>query len=260
MKESHSEALEIAVYAGNILLESGAEIFRVEDTILRIASVYGTKSCNTFVLSSGIFTTAGGPNEEYFAKVRHIPLSAVRLDKVEAVNQLSREISAGQHTVEEAYVLLEQIANMPKKPNWLRILACGIGSGSFCVFFGGSLPDAAASFFAGAILFCYLLLLEGKKLSKITLNIGGGAVATLCSLLFFSLGLGEHLNQIIIGSIIPLVPGVSFTNAIRDIADADYIAGSVRLIDALLIGFCIAGGVGVVYTVVTRLGMVGFAI
>lgn len=253
MRECRAQALETAVFAGNILLESGAEIFRVEDTILRIAHTYGVTSCNTFIMSSGIFTTAGGPDEEYFAKVRHIPLSAVRLDKVEAVNQLSREIVNGQHTVEEAYALLDGISKMPKKPGLLRVAASGLGCGSFCFLFGGSLHDCAAAFAAGVVLYSYLLLLDGRKLSKITVNISGGAVATLCAFITCYIGLGNQLNQVIIGSIMPLVPGVSFTNAIRDIADGDYIAGSVRMIDALLIAFCIAGGVGIVYTVVMRL-------
>lgn len=57
----------------------------------------------------------------------------------------------------------------------------------------------------------------------------------------------------IIGSIIPLVPGVPFTNAIRDIADGDYISGSVRMLDAMLVFFCIALGVGLMFTVYSRL-------
>ena len=53
-----------------------------------------------------------------------------------------------------------------------------------------------------------------------------------------------------IGSIMPLIPGVPFTNAIRDIANGDYISGSVRMLDALLVFFCIAIGVGVGFTVI----------
>ena len=253
MKECHADALETAVFAGNILLESGAEIFRVEETVLRIAKAYGVQSCNTFVLSSGLFTTAGGPREEYFAQVRHIPLRAVRLDKVELVNQLSREIVEGKHTVEEAYAALQEIANRPKKDKRLRTLACGLGAGSFCYFFGGTIMDCLAALCCGLVLHLYLLLLEGKKLSKITTNVTAAAVSTLCAILACQVGLGQNLNPVIIGSIIPLVPGVSFTNAIRDIADGDYIAGSVRLLDALLIAFCIAGGVGIVYTLALRI-------
>ena len=86
-------------------------------------------------------------------------------------------------------------------------------------------------------------------------NIAGGAVAAIASMVFFKLCVGKNLDQIVIGSIIPLVPGVAFTNAIRDIADEHYIAGTVRMIDALLVFFCIAMGVGLVYTIRQRLIM-----
>ena len=84
-------------------------------------------------------------------------------------------------------------------------------------------------------------------------NIAGGAVATAACVVLYELGLGQNLDQMVIGSIIPLVPGVAFTNAIRDIADENYISGIVRMIDALLVFFCIAMGVGLVYTVRQRL-------
>ena len=95
--ESTREALDVASLAGDILLASGAEIFRVEETIDRIARAYGVKSSDAFVLSSGIFLTAESGKKQEFARVRHIPLSAARLDKVTAVNQLSREIEEGLH-------------------------------------------------------------------------------------------------------------------------------------------------------------------
>ena len=84
-------------------------------------------------------------------------------------------------------------------------------------------------------------------MSKIATNISGGALVTLIAVFLYQAGIGHHLDKVIIGSIIPLVPGVNFTNAIRDIADQDYIAGSVRMLDALLVTFCIALGVGLDY-------------
>ena len=74
----------------------------------------------------------------------------------------------------------------------------------------------------------------------------------ICTVLYL-LHFGEHLNFMIIGSIMPLIPGVAFTNAIRDIADGDYISGSVRMLDALLVFFCIAMGVGLVFSLFHRL-------
>ena len=85
-------------------------------------------------------------------------------------------------------------------------------------------------------------------MSKIATNISGGALVTLIAVFLYQAGIGHHLDKVIIGSIIPLVPGVNFTNAIRDIADQDYIAGSVRMLDSLLVTFCIALGVGLIIT------------
>ena len=109
--------------------------------------------------------------------------------------------------------------------------------------------------FSGFLLYIFVLYISGPHLNKMMSNIAGGAVATVASMALFKLGIGQNLDRIIIGSIIPLVPGVAFTNAIRDIADENYIAGTVRMIDALLVFFCIAMGVGLVYTVKQRIMM-----
>ena len=99
-------ALNVAALAGDILLASGAEIFRVEETINRIAHAYGIDSCDPFVLSSGFFLTADSNSDQNFAWVRHIPLSATRLDRVTAVKYGSatdnrhRRQSPRQYTAE----------------------------------------------------------------------------------------------------------------------------------------------------------------
>ncbi len=95
-------AMELAMEAGHVLLESGAEIFRVEETMDRICRHYGVQSGNAFVLSNGIFATTGSERERYYAKVQHIPVSGTHLDRVAAVNQLSREIEEGRYSLEEA--------------------------------------------------------------------------------------------------------------------------------------------------------------
>lgn len=245
-KEHNRMALNVAALAGDILLASGAEIFRVEETINRIAHAYGIDSCDPFVLSSGFFLTADSNSDQNFAWVRHIPLSATRLDRVTAVNQLSREIEHGFYTPEEAYQKLQDIQQMPAKRNLCQILASGVGSGCFCYLFGGDPVDCIVAFIAGLLLYVYLLCVVKGQLSKIATNISGGMFVTFIAVLIYQLGLGHHLSEIIIGSIIPLVPGVAFTNGIRDIADQDHIAGAVRMLDALLVTFSIAMGVGLV--------------
>lgn len=252
-KEKDEDVLELALQAGHILLENGAEIFRVEETISRICKYYGVESGNAFVLSNGIFLTGRNVREEYFAKVQHIPVSGTHLDKVAAVNQLSREIEQGHYTVSEAFSELERIRTMQGKRPWVQILASGVGSATFCYLFGGNLGDSFAAFLTGLILYVYVLYISSPHLSKITGNIGGGMLSTLLCGLFAMLSIGQHMNFMIIGSIMPLIPGVAFTNAIRDMADEDYISGSVRMLDALLCFLCIAIGVGIGITILHQI-------
>ena len=195
-------ALNVAALAGDILLASGAEIFRVEETINRIAHAYGIDSCDPFVLSSGFFLTADSNSDQNFAWVRHIPLSATRLDRVTAVNQLSREIEHGFYTPEEAYQKLQDIQQMPAKRNLCQILASGVGSGCFCYLFGGDPVDCIVAFIAGLLLYVYLLCVVKGQISKIATNISGGMFVTFIAVLIYQLGLGHHLSEIIIGSII----------------------------------------------------------
>lgn len=242
------EILDTAMQAGHILLENGAEIFRVEETIDRICRYYGIESENAFVLSNGIFITSGSEREEIFARVQHIPVSGIHLNRVAAVNQLSREIMEGRYTIGEVRERLNEIRVMPGKTKVMRVLASGVGSACFCILFGGSFMDAMASLISGVILYFYVLYISDPHLSKIVGNIGGGALVTLLCSVMYLMSVGQHLNFMIIGSIMPLVPGVAFTNSIRDIADGDYISGSVRMLDALLVFFCIAIGVGMVFS------------
>lgn len=243
-QSSEEEVLELAMLAGHVLLENGAEIFRVEETMDRICRHYGVQSESAFVMSNAIFFTGGSSLGKRFAKVQEIPVGRTNLAKVTAVNQLSREIALDRYTVPEARKKLEQIRAMPEKKKSVRILASGICSGAFCCLLGGSWRDGAAAFLAGLVLYGYILQIANPHLSRLVGTIGGGVLVTLLCGFAYLAGLGEHLNSMIIGSIMPLVPGVAFTNAIRDVADEDYLSGSVRMLDALLVFFSIAIGVG----------------
>jgi uncharacterized membrane protein YjjP (DUF1212 family) len=247
------EVMELALCAGHMLLENGAEIFRVEETMERICRHYGVESGSEFVLSNGIFVTAGNEKEKFFAKVQHIPVSGTHLDKVTAINQLSREISEGRYTVQAAFDELERIKKAPGKRKRTLIFASGVGSAAFCCLFGGNAGDTLVAFLAGTVLYLYILFFSSRYLSKIAGNITGGMLVTFLCGILYQYGLGTHPNYMVIGSIMPLIPGVPFTNAIREIADEDYISGSVRMLDALLVFLCIAIGVGLGVSVLTYL-------
>ena len=217
IKLDQRDVLDAAMTAGHILLENGAEIFRVEETIDRICHHFGVQSENAFVLSNGIFLTSGDEHEKRFARVEHIPVRGAQLHRVAAVNQLSREIEEGKYTLPEIREKLEQIRNAPGASKRTLVLMSGLGSGCFCLMFGGMWQDCVAAFVIGCLLYLYLLWLNGRC-SKIVENIGGGIIITVCSLLFIHMPFGMDMSHMISGSIMPLVPGLAFTNGIGTVA------------------------------------------
>ena len=234
--------LDLAYEAGAILLENGAEISRVEETMKRIASHYGVEDESFFVLSNGIIAAGDG-----YARSKFIPIRGASLDKVVAVNQLSREVAAGQCTLKQIEERLQQIRAMKPKRAWEQILASGVGSAAFCILFGGGFADCLASFIAGLLLWVFVLFIGSKHLSRIVNTVTGGLLSSIICFSLYRMGLGSHLSNMIIGAIIPLIPGVAFTNGIRDKANEDYLAGTTRLLDAMLTFFCISLGVALAF-------------
>ena len=244
-----TDVMQVATEAGHIMLENGAEIFRVEETMERITRHYGIDSGHFFVLSNGILASGG----TRYSNVEFIPFKGAQLEKVVAVNRLSRTIEKGGCTIQEARERLSEIKNMKAKPFLEQIMGSAVGSGAFCAIFGGSILDCAASFVTGLLLYVFVLLVSRRGMSKIVTNILGSILATVLSVVFMRIGFGQHPGNIIIGSLIPLIPGVPFTNGIRDLANEDYIAGSTRMIDALTVFFCIAAGVALTFLVDGRI-------
>jgi len=243
--DKHS-VLNLAVEMGRILLKNGAEIVRVEETIAHVCDHYQINSVDCYILSNGIFVTAEEEGQQLFAKVKHIPLSSTHLGIVTAVNSLSREIASGTISVEEAKMQLKSIEKMPSKRSYFRVLAAGVGSSCFCYTMGGNIWESLMAFLIAMTVYLVVLFSEKHNLSRIITNILGGLSITVLAFGIVALQLPVTIlaDKVIIGAIMPLIPGLAFVNAIRDIANSDFLSGTIRLIDSLLVFVYIALGVG----------------
>lgn len=236
--------LNLAISTGEVLLKNGGEIYRVQETVGRILEAYGIEDYNVFVITNGIFATVHEQEEDASSMVRYVTIGDVNLQMIEDINQLSREICEGTCELEQAYERLENYKKKKRPAGWVCVLAGGMAAASFCYLFGGRAYDSVISFFLGMILEIFLLTAARHHTSKFILNIIGSAIITAGSLVLHMAGTGIWFDRVIIGGIIPLVPGVALTTAIRDLFGGDYLSGSIRLIDALLTAMCIAIGVG----------------
>ena len=176
-------------------------------------------------------------------------MSGVHLNRVAAVNQLSREIVEGRYTIGEVRERLDEIRVMPGKTKTMQILASGVGSACFCMLFGGNFMDSAAAFVSGVLLYFYVLYISGPHLSKIVGNIGGRCTGDLSLFrdvsAFRRAALEFHDYRFHHAS----GAGSGVYQRHTGISQmGDYISGSVRMLDALLVFFCIAMGVGLVFS------------
>lgn len=243
------EILALAVEMGDALLRNGAEVYRVEDTVMHILEAYEIENYDVYVLSNGIFASANEDRDDACSMIRHVPLGKTHLGRIAALNQLSREICSHECSLIDAWTRLDACKSIPYSQKLSQFFFCGLGSGCFGYLFGGTVLDGVTAFFIGGLLKMFLNLLEKHGTSKFLTNILGSAFVTLLALLVHSTGAPILYDKVIIGAIMPLVPGIALTTSIRDFFNGDYLSGAIHMIDAILTAFCIAVGVGAVITI-----------
>lgn len=236
-----NDVVNVCQTAGKILLQSGAETYRVEDTMLRIANAYGYKEAQSHVTPTGIIFSMVKTGSTNFLRIEE---SSTNLTKVSKVNLISRQICKGELSIEEAVTALIEIDKQNfAYPLWLLSLAAAIVSGSFTIMFQGSWPDFFPAMVAGGLGFLAANLLhrwmEIQFFAEFSASLLIGAVAAFC--LFF--GIGEAVDNIIIGAVMPIVPGLLITNAIRDLMAGHLVAGLSKGAQAMLTAFAIGAGV-----------------
>jgi uncharacterized membrane protein YjjP (DUF1212 family) len=248
------EILSLTVEIGDMMLRSGAEIFRVEDSMIHILDSFGLDEYDVYVLSNGIFASANEKKDDACSVIRHVPLSSTHLGKVIALNQLTRDICGGRCTIAEAWERLADCGRIPAYPPALQLLSCGLVCGAFAFLFEGSAPDAAVAFCIGVIEQLFLFLCQKKKVTRFLTTLYTSLLISLLSALAVGIGLPVVNAKVVIGSIMPIVPGIALTTSIRDIHNGDYLSGAIHLLDALLTALCIAVGISVPILVLRYLG------
>lgn len=251
----HEQILNFAVDVGELMLKSGAETYRVEDTISRILESNHFKTVNTFVIPTGIMVTITGDSFPMCTKVVRVKDRTTRLDRIEKLNQLSRDYVSGTITLEEATKLLSEITNSSGYSAPCTLLWIGLSCAFVSVMFKGGAKEFILSFFIGLLLAVSKQYLSCRQIVNFFVHF-------ICALLvgFCSMGCNIlfqdkiNIEPIVIGCIMPLLPGVSFTTAVRDAIGDELLSGISRGVEALLIAVAIAAGIGVSFAVSYKLG------
>lgn len=235
--------LALALDIGEEMLISGGEVNRVETTIARILGAYGCEKLNVFVIPGYISVSLLSPEGAILNQSRRIYSFNNNMSHLEALNELSRYICSNKPTVEEIYHRLDDIELLEyKKDNLVMILAYFFGSGGFTIFFGGNWLDALAAGGIGVFIMAMNRFSKMQKMNRVVYTLMTACLSGVLAVLLCYVGLGQHLDKIIIGDIMLLVPGAMLTLAVRDMLCGDIIAGLFRAVESILIGGAIGAG------------------
>jgi uncharacterized membrane protein YjjP (DUF1212 family) len=240
--------MNTALLAGKTILENGAETYRVEETVEKICESQSFTNVHCFCVPTGIFFSGTYMGEEY-TFIRRVKVTRIDLEVIAMVNQFSRNFSSGVMTLEEAQIKLKDIASTPKFPIIFRLFSSGIAAGFFAMIFGGQFQEFIGAFTTGFLTMAIIDLSDFRIRSYFIKHILAGFFIGLFALLFTYLATQNQWivseDIIIIGGLMPFVPGVAFTNALRDTISGDFISGVSKLTEAIVIAVALAIGVGI---------------
>jgi len=238
--------IQLAAETGRIVLENGGETQRVEDTVQHVCELFGVKSASCFATPTGIMLSAIDTDGHTASLIKRIHSRTTNLEKISKIKQLVYGKQTELVSVEWFEKQLFNIDNTKQYSKRVNLIAACFGAGCFSVVYGGSMRDFAVSFCIGGIIKATSLFLERFSVNSFFVNAICGAITAWIALFSVHLNLGEHPNEIIIGAIMLLVPGLAITNAIRDTIQGDILSGTARAVEAFLVAVAIAVGAGIV--------------
>ena len=240
--EQQAQLLDCILDMGQLLLGCGAEISRVEDTLSRIGRAYGASETDVFVITSIISLTMEFPGHEAVTETRRISRDdGTDFYRLEKLNALSRAVCAAPLEISDLRARIDAVA-AGRKPFRVQLVGSILAAGSFAVFFGGSVWDGLAAAVLGALICLLQLRLDRTEINTVARNLLVSFLIGVAAGLLTAVIPALHMDKIVIGDIMLLIPGLAMTNAVRNILLGNTISGLVRLADSLLWAGSLAGG------------------
>ena len=232
--------LNTIIEAGKMLVESGAEVNRVEETMVRMCRCFeGIEYADSYVTLTGIMFSLTYDNQT-MTRICRVHTGEVDLNRIDQINTLSRRICSNPMSVDELANELEKIKKISRY-TFKETMFFGFG-----IFFNGTLLEIVMSFFIGILIRCISCFLSKHKLNSFLNNAISAGSAALSAQLIHQVLPQTNVDIMVISSFMLLVPGLAITNAIRDTIAGDYVSGVARAVDAFLCAVAIAVGAGFV--------------
>ena len=188
-------------------------------------------------------------NKKYkplFRRIYHISIIPLR-NCFQIFNSLSRKISNNELTIDEAKEELFQLHHASLQYSFVtQFIAAMVACGFFLFMFGGVAHDFIFAVLAGAGAFLTFDFVQRFIQIKFFSEFISAAVVISIAAISTKLGLAINQDTITIAGVMPLVPGILITNAIRDLLAGELLAGMSRGVEAAITAFAIGASVAIV--------------
>lgn len=243
---------------GESLLCTGAEIYRVEDSLERMCAGYGFLRYDVFVIPSNIQLTIETEDHEIITQIRQIESTGADYDRLDDLNDLSRYISSQRPDAELLQQKYQEIMRKPAQKEWVIVLAQLTGGTGFAVFFGCNLKDTIL-----VVILSLFIVFFGKWLAKresnvLIYNLIISFLSEVMVIAAFRINLADHPDWIMIGLVMLLISALGLINGIRDVMQANFISGFLEIMNSLLGAFGIAFGIALAMMLMQWKGADGF--
>jgi uncharacterized membrane protein YjjP (DUF1212 family) len=241
------EILLLAADAARIVLESGGETYRAEETASFIAVALGGAEAECYATPTGVTLSFAGVDGRVRTILRRIKRRSMNLEKVALVSSLSRSIVAGDVDFDRASAELCRIEGMRGAGAAASSLAAAAGAGFFAMLFGGAWNDALVAGAVGALVSRLPPAMAARRIPDFFSALVAAAGAAALCLASRAAGLASGSDATVIGVLMLLVPGIAITSAIRDTIAGDLVAGVARGAEAFMSAAALAAGAGMTY-------------
>ncbi len=240
--EELTDIIDLCLWAGQMLLQHGANSLRVEESTHRFGTGLGCDWLDIIVRTESLTMTASSGGE-FRTKTRRVVRLGVNMWRITAINDLSRRIEEGQIDRFQARTELEQIdATPPEYSRWLVIIAVGLACAAFSRLFDGDWPVFGITFLAAAIAMYARQTLVRLRFNPFLVVIACACLAGLVASSATWLHLSPKPQVAMTASVLLLVPGVPLINSAHDFIRGYISNGVARGVMGLLVSLAIALG------------------
>lgn len=238
--------LRVALDLGDILLRSGAEVYRVEETIIRVCKSYNI-NCDCHCTLTGIFISSDGTSNDIHSLtvIKRVKNRTVDLHKIELVNKFSRELENKEFTYEEATKRIKEIEKTPYFSFRIMLIAAAFNAYIYSLLFGGNAVDGVVAFAIGTLCYGLKAYISKYGFFEFLQLFLSGIIAGAMALIFKIWIVDLNVDKVIVGSIMVFMPGVAITSGIKDALNGDMISSFAKIGEGALTACALGAGVGI---------------